>query len=253
MHILLSPAKTLDESPIVPAIHTTTPDFTEQTYQLVALLRTYSSAQLGQMMDISDKLAQLNVARYQSFPDTLQDCTIPALMMFQGDVYKPIPAHTYDAQTLEFAQQHLRILSGLYGLLRPLDCIAPYRLEMGTNLPNPHGTTLYQFWGRILANALNTLSDAPIINLASQEYSKAVDQRALKRRWINVEFKELKAGKAKIVGIHAKRARGLMTHWILSNHLDTYQALPDFAEEGYQYHPDMSDENTLVFARATAQ
>ena len=193
--MLISPAKTLDMSPMTREVTATQPRFVKERRLLVDKLRSYSTTELAEVMHISEKLAALNAERYYNFPESLSSANAkPALFAFRGDVYRPIHADRYDDATLTFAKQHLRILSGLYGLLRPLDYLYPYRLEMGTKLPTSEGTTLYQFWDkkitRLVAEDLKGAGSKEVLNLASVEYSKAVQLEDLKARVITVEFRE---------------------------------------------------------------
>lgn len=254
MIIILSPSKTLDfETPYKGIAHTQ-PEFIKESENLISSLRTYSKAKLAGLMDISDKLAALNVQRYQDFstPFTLQNAR-QALLAFKGDVYDGIPVETYKKADFEFAQAHLRILSGLYGLLRPLDLIQPYRLEMGIALKNARGKDLYAFWGDRLTMALNkelNKHDNPVlVNLASQEYFAAVMPNILKYKIINVHFKENQKGKLKVVGLFAKKARGLMAHYVISKQLDDCNQLKEFTENGYSFEKSLSGDSDYIFVR----
>ncbi len=249
MLVLLSPSKTLDESPVSVPVATTEPKFLQHTRELHTVLKEYDAEALGSLMGISDKLSALNYERYQAFNTKEgKDNAKPALFMFKGDVYDPIPVADYDADTLKFAQAHIRILSGFYGLLRPLDTMQPYRLEMGTRLENARGKNLYDFWGSRLSEALNE-EGGPIINLASEEYAKAIDVKALKVPMIQVQFKEYKNNGFKIIGLMAKRARGMMTDYIVQQRIKKPDALKKFDAGGYRFRDEMSDDATLVFAR----
>lgn len=252
MLFLLSPSKTLDESPLPRKIKATQPEFAEETKKLSAVMKRKSPAQLKALMDISDKLAALNHARFQAFdPEhyTHQNAK-PALFLFKGDVYDPMPVEEYDDATLAYAQKHLRILSGFYGLLRPLDLIQPYRLEMGTRLPVGKSKDLYGFWGARLSETINATGEELLVNLASEEYFKAVDKKALKPRLLNVQFKEHKGGQYKIIGLMAKRARGVMANYILRERIDTAEALKDFTAGGYAFNAKFSASDTFVFTRS---
>ncbi len=254
MLILLSPSKTLDEAPLSVPVASTRPEFMDDTKQLHALLKRCTVQDFKELMDISDKLAQLNYVRYQRFsPRFTERNAKPALFMFKGDVYDPMPVDQYDAGTLQYAQEHLRILSGFYGLLRPLDLMQPYRLEMGTKLTNERGRDLYAFWGSSIAQALNRdvqkMKRPLLVNLASEEYFKAVDRKALTVPLLQVQFKEHKNGAYKIIGLMAKRARGMMADYVLRQRVDTLEGLHAFACEGYRYHPALSDTGILVFTR----
>ncbi len=255
---VISPAKTLDfETPASTTVHTQ-PDFLEQSRVLVEILRTYSPPQLSELMSISDKLAGLNAARFAEWqpPFTLENAK-PAAQAFQGDVYVGLEAPAFSDGDNVFAQRHLRILSGLYGLLRPLDLIQPYRLEMGTRLPNPAGKDLYAFWKGTVTEALDEAvahSGSPVlVNLASNEYFKAVDTQRLKARVVTPVFKDEKRGQYKIISFHAKKARGLMAAWMIRERLDDPLGLKDFDVAGYRFNAAMSEGDTLVFTRQEDQ
>lgn len=251
---VISPAKSLDfETPATTAIHTQ-PDYLDRSRELIEILRDYSPQRLGELMGISDKLAALNAARFGEWQTPFTaDNAKPAVQAFQGDVYVGLAAETFGDDDNAFAQAHLRILSGLYGLLRPLDLIQPYRLEMGTKLPNPAGKDLYAFWKGTLTQALDDAvaeSGSPLlVNLASNEYFKAIDAKALKARVITPVFKDEKNGQLKIISFYAKKARGLMAAWMIRERLDDPACLKDFNIAGYSYSPAMSEGDTLVFTR----
>lgn len=254
MLAILSPAKTLDYDSPVPALPLTRPAFMTQAQTLIGLLRDLSAAELASLMGISDKLAALNVARYAEWSPRFTDKNSrAALLAFKGDVYEGLAAWTFSAQDHAFAQQHLRILSGLYGLLRPLDRLQPYRLEMGTALANPAGRNLYAFWGDTLAEALNAAlaeqGDDVLVNLASEEYSRAALTPALRARVITPQFREEKDGRFKMVSFHAKRARGLMAGFMVRERLRDPEALKAFAAEGYAFNARLSAGDTWVFTR----
>ncbi len=257
MLALISPSKTQDFSPASDTIDAelcTRTRQMRQTYALIELLKTKTQAEIAELMKISEKLAALNFARFQTFPrdfslDSARANTRPALLAFQGDVYHGIDARAFSAADLAFAQQHLRILSGLYGVIRPLDLIAPYRLEMGTKLANVRGKNLYEFWGDKLSDILNQDEHETIINLASNEYFKGVSQTALNAKIIHIAFKENKNGVPKIIGIYAKRARGLMVNYMIKNRITTPEPLKAFCTDGYQFRADLSDEKRWVFTR----
>ncbi len=252
MLTLISPAKALDFSPCTSSLAPTQPRFIDDTALLLKHCRQLDARALQRLMRLSDSLAQLNHARFQemSLPLTPENAKSCALA-FQGDVYKGLDAVSLSADDLGWAQERLRILSGLYGLLRPLDLIQPYRLEMGTKLANVRGESLYDFWGARLAHALNDeCADAPVLNLASNEYAKAVPAKALRRPLVSAVFQEERNGRLKTIGLVAKRARGLMARFVIRNRLEDVEDLKEFAEEGYGYRPDLSGEDRLVFARA---
>jgi cytoplasmic iron level regulating protein YaaA (DUF328/UPF0246 family) len=232
----------------------TQPLFVERSAELIALLRRKKPADLSQLMGISDALARLNVDRYKAWSRhfTPQNAK-PAVLAFNGDVYEGLDAATLKPGQLEWAQQHLAILSGLYGVLRPLDLMQPYRLEMGTALTNPKGANLYQFWGTDIARHLNERlagEQRPIIvNLASQEYFKSVDRKALQARVIECVFEEGRQGGFKVISFMAKRARGLMARYAIVKQVKTPAALQKFNLEGYAFSPEVSEPDRLVFRR----
>ncbi|HIX62505.1 MAG TPA: peroxide stress protein YaaA [Candidatus Halomonas stercoripullorum] len=255
---VISPAKTLDfETPATSATHSQ-PDFLDHSQQLIDILRDYSPQQLSELMNISDKLAGLNAARFGEWqlPFTPANAK-PAAQAFQGDVYTGLEAASFSADDNAFAQRHLRILSGLYGLLRPLDLIQPYRLEMGTRLPNPAGKDLYAFWRDTLTPALDQAiaesGSKVLVNLASNEYFKSIDTKRLDARIITPVFKDEKNGQFKIISFYAKKARGLMAAWMIRERLNDPEALTQFDVAGYAFNPAMSDGDTLVFTRNESQ
>lgn len=255
MLFLLSPAKSLDyETPLPDALPHTTPQFVPQSTALIEVLREQSPQQIASLMALSDKLAALNVARYQAWrPRFTASNSRQALLAFNGDVYEGLDARTLAPQDLNWAQSHVAILSGLYGLLRPLDRMQPYRLEMGTRLATGAGSNLYQFWGGQIAEHLNTRLRADttpvVVNLASQEYFKAVDRTALKARVIECVFEDWKGGGYKIISFHAKRARGLMARYAITHRVATPHQLEGFDLDGYAFVPASSTPERLVFRR----
>jgi cytoplasmic iron level regulating protein YaaA (DUF328/UPF0246 family) len=254
MLFLLSPAKSLDYDTPAGDVPHTQPLFTKQSAELIALLRAYSPQQISELMDLSDQLAGLNVARYQAWsPKFTARNSKQAVLAFNGDVYEGLDAKTLKAEDLAWAQEHVCILSGLYGVLRPLDWMQPYRLEMGTALENPKGRNLYKFWGTQIADYLNERLQADktpvVVNLASQEYFKAVDTKALKARVIECVFEDYKGGKYKVISFLAKRARGLMARYAATRHLTTPRQLEKFNLEGYAYEAAVSEPDRLVFRR----
>ena len=258
MLFLLSPAKSLDyETPVPEGLPHTTPQFVPQSTELIEVLRTHSPQSIASLMDLSDKLAALNVARYQAWrPRFTAANSRQAVLAFNGDVYDGLQARAMDAEDLGWAQQHVAILSGLYGVLRPLDRMQPYRLEMGTRLTTQAGNTLYQYWGSQIAEHLNTHLRADttpvVINLASQEYFKAVDRKTLKARVIDCVFEDWKGGAYKIISFHAKRARGLMVRYAITHRLATPHQLEGFDLDGYVFAPASSAPERLVFRRKLA-
>jgi cytoplasmic iron level regulating protein YaaA (DUF328/UPF0246 family) len=250
MLLVISPAKTLDYSNPEYSSHTQ-PDFPGEVKDLVGVLRKKSASQISRLMDLSDSLASLNAERYKTFMETFSpDNSKQAVLAFKGEVYAKMEADQFSAADLEFAQQHLRILSGLYGLLKPLDLIQPYRLEMGTPLKTKKGTNLYQYWGTKISKALNEVGQGKtLVNLASQEYFKAVDQKTLKLPVITIHFKEHKEGRYQVVGFFAKQARGLMARYAILNRITDPEQLKGFAEEGYEFSAPLSTAQDWVFVR----
>ncbi|MFZ4288543.1 peroxide stress protein YaaA [Variovorax sp. HJSM1_2] len=257
MLFLVSPAKALDyDTPIAKVPHTQ-PQFVAQSTELIALLKAQSPQQIASLMHLSDALSALNVARYQAWsPKFTAKNSRQAALAFDGDVYGGLNARAMPEQDLAWAQEHLCILSGLYGVLRPLDWMQPYRLEMGTKLPNAHGSNLYKFWGSSIAEHLNTRLRADVspvvVNLASQEYFKAVDQKVLKARVVECVFEEFKNGQYKIISFMAKRARGLMARYAITHRLTLPKQLEAFDLEGYAFAADVSQPDRLVFRRKAA-
>jgi cytoplasmic iron level regulating protein YaaA (DUF328/UPF0246 family) len=258
MLMVLSPAKTLDyETPPVISRYSQ-PEFLDHSQILMAQLRDLTPAQLAELMHLSDKLAGLNAARFGSWqPEFSPANAKQALLAFKGDVYTGLDAESFSEDDFTFAQQHLRMLSGLYGLLRPLDLMRPYRLEMGTKLNNVRGKDLYAFWGdhisQWLNQALQKQGDDVLLNLASQEYFSAVRPKVLNARIIDTEFKDLKNGQYKIISFYAKKARGLMARWVIQERLTDPQGLKDFQQQGYRYSAKDSSSDKLVFLRERDQ
>ena len=254
MLFLLSPAKSLDYTAPLPSHTPTAPLFVKQSQALIALLRTRSPQEIATLMSLSDKLAALNVARFEAWSTraTVKNARA-AVLAFDGDVYDGLNARNLGEADLAWAQQHLCILSGLYGVLRPLDLMQPYRLEMGTRLDNPQGRSLYDYWGTQIADYLNQRLQADIspvlINLASQEYFKAVETKALKARVVDCVFEELRNGHYKIVSFSAKRARGMMARFAITNQLVQPEQLRAFDDDGYAWDGAASTPQRLVFRR----
>lgn len=252
MLVVISPAKRLDwaEVSTVP----TTPDFQEDAVRLVRTARNLGLGDLQKLMDLSPDLARLNRDRFRSFTSepTTED-TRPAALAFAGDTYQGLEAASMDVDELAFAQEHLRILSGLYGVLRPLDAIQPYRLEMGSRLKTRRGSNLYQYWRDGLSKALNAQAlqtgSAVLVNCASQEYFGAVDLKALKLSVVTPMFMEDKSGTLKIVSFFAKKARGAMARFIIQRRLSTPETLRDFDSGGYKFRPNLSTPDKPVFVR----
>jgi len=254
MLFLLSPAKTLDFERPDPPLPATEPAFVRQAQPLIRALRALRPAEVAALMDLSDDLARLNVARYAAWrARPAADATRCAVTAFAGDVYEGLDARSLKPDDLQWAQRHLRILSGLYGLLRPLDRIQPHRLEMGTPLAVGDARNLYGHWSARVTAAVNDLlrSDASpvVVNLASQEYAKVVDRRALKARVIDCQFEDFKPGGWTVVSFWAKRARGLMARHAIRERIDNPQDLCRFAAEGYAFAADVSTPERLVFRR----
>ncbi len=250
MLTLLSPAKSLDTSPVDGAPAATAPLFPDETAKLLAKMKTLKPAAIGKLMDISKALSELNYSRYQGFEAQGE---MSAVFLFDGDVYDGLQARMLDAGGLAWAQDHVRILSGLYGVLRPLDAIRPYRLEMGTQLKVGRANSLYAFWADKLAKALTAESRAQgsdaIVNLASTEYSRAALTPALKLKVISPRFLEVKGNEAKIISFFAKKARGLMARYMVDHRIDRVEGLKDFKVAGYTFRADLSKEGDWVFSR----
>lgn len=258
MLMVLSPAKTLDyESPPTTS-RFTQPEYLDHAQELIMQLRELSPAQIGELMHLSDKLSGLNAARFGSWtPDFTAKNAKQALLAFKGDVYTGMRAQDFAEADFDFAQKHLRMLSGLYGVLRPLDLMQPYRLEMGTKLANRRGKDLYAFWGERISGWLNEAllaqGDDILLNLASNEYFGAVKRQALDARIINTEFKDLKNGQYKIISFYAKKARGMMARYVIKERLSSPDGLKDFNAQGYRFSAENSQQDSLVFLRDTPQ
>lgn len=255
MYLVVSPAKKL--APINRPFlgRTSQPMFHELTDVLIELMRTKSVADLMKLMDISHDLASLNYERYQHFhtkksPDAY---SYPALFLFQGDVYQGLQASSLTQQEIDYAQEHLGILSGLYGLLRPLDAMQPYRLEMGTRLDNPAGNSLYAFWQELVTQQLNAIlasqENPLLVNLASTEYFKVINVTQLNYPVLTINFYERKNDELKMIGIHAKKARGLMARFIVQHRIEKPEQIQEFKEQGYVFHEPTSSEHHLEFVR----
>ena len=254
MLFLLSPAKSLDFDTPAPGVAHTQPQFVPQAQALIEILREHSPQEIAELMDLSDALSGLNVARYQAWsPKFTAKNAKQAVLAFNGDVYEGLDAKSLKADDLAWAQDHVAILSGLYGVLRPLDYMQPYRLEMGTKLSNPKGKDLYKFWGTQISDYLNKQlskqEQAVIVNLASQEYFKSVDRKALQARVVECVFEDHKGGKYKIISFLAKRARGLMARYAVLKRVKTVEQLKKFNLEGYAFEAAASEPDRLVFRR----
>jgi Uncharacterized protein conserved in bacteria len=254
MLILISPAKTLDYQSELATTRYTQPELLDNSQQLIREARKLSAPQIKKLMGISDKLADLNATRFHDWqPDFTPDNARQAILAFKGDVYTGLQAETFSEADFDFAQQHLRMLSGLYGVLRPLDLMQPYRLEMGIRLENARGKDLYHFWGDTITeklnDALSAQGDDIVVNLASDEYFKSVKPKVLKGRIIKPVFLDEKNGKFKVISFYAKKARGLMTRFIIENRLNRPEQLKTFNSEGYFFDEETSVADELVFKR----
>lgn len=254
MYLLISPAKNLNETPHSHP-NCTQPELLTHSQELIPILQNLAPHDIAQLMSVSDKIARLNTERFQNWqPPFTPDNAKAAIFMFNGDVYEGLAADTLSDQAINWLQQHSGILSGLYGLLRPLDLIQPYRLEMGTKLANPRGKDLYAFWSQhiapTLAQRMKQSQSDTLINLASQEYFKAVDTRALNCRIISPVFQDEKNGSHKTISFYAKRARGLMLRYAAQHQLSDPEQLKNFNEEGYTYCPAASNDTQWMFRRA---
>ena len=253
MLIVISPAKTLDfETPPVTSEFSQA-DYLDQSTLLIKQLSQYSANDIASLMKLSDKLAELNLARNHAwqYPFTPANAK-QSILAFKGDVYTGLDADSLDKQGFEFAQLHLRILSGLYGILKPLDLIQAYRLEMGTKIQNIRGKDLYQFWGSQIREAVEAepaFTDGNLINLASKEYFKVLETKKLKARIITPIFKDWKNGQYKMISFYAKKARGLMSRYIIDHNIEEPEQIKSFDSAGYRYHAGMSKENDWVFIR----
>lgn len=254
MLIVISPAKTLDYDSEPKTKVFTTPDYLDESLRLIKRLRKFCSLDIMELMNVSMKIAELNFDRYESWkkPFTPKNAK-QAVLAFKGDVYTGLDAESFNSADFKFAQKHLRILSGLYGLLRPLDLMQPYRLEMGTKLDTERGKNLYEFWGDEITQGLNKQLKATksgyLINLASNEYFKSVKPKLLDAEIITPAFKEYKNGDYKMIGIYAKKARGLLSRYIIKNKIEDPEELKAFAEEGYSFNKKLSKGNNWVFTR----
>ena len=254
MLIVISPAKTLDyETPPKTKVFTT-PDYLEHSQRLINRLRNFSSLDLSDLMKVSAKIADLNFGRYESWKKPFTEKNAKqSILAFKGDVYTGLDAETFKADDFKFAQNHLRVLSGLYGLLRPLDLMQPYRLEMGTKLKTDVGKNLYEFWGSDITEGLNLqlkkIKSRYLINLASNEYFKSVKVKELDAEIITPAFKEFKNGDYKMIGIYAKKARGLLSRYIIQNKLSDPEDIKSFCEDGYRYNKKLSKGSNWVFTR----
>ncbi len=251
MLTVISPAKKLDFDRTPLKIDATEPDFQADAYALSRAARQIGVEGLQKLMHISPALAELNHARFQDFAEApLPEQVKPAALAFNGDTYTGLQADTLSADDLAYAQDHLRLLSGLYGLLRPMDNIQPYRLEMGSRLATKRGKNLYQYWGSRLAQAINETGASILLNCASVEYFKAVDAKELQPSVITPVFMEEREGSRKVVGLFAKRARGMMARYVVQNRIESEAGIKGFDHGGYGYRADLSEGGRMVFTRA---
>ena len=254
MLALISPAKTLDYETALPTDTYTQPRLLEQSQQLIDVCRKLSATEIASLMTVSEKIANLNVERFRDWNADFDFSNArQALFAFKGDVYTGLDAYHLKDQDIDFAQQHLRMLSGLYGLLRPLDLMMPYRLEMGTKLKNTRGNNLYEFWGSIITDQINQdlaeIDAKLLVNLASDEYYKSVNEKKIQAEIIKPVFLDQKNGKYKVISFYAKKARGLMARYLIENKLSQVEQLKAFDSEGYYFDAESSSNKELVFKR----
>jgi len=254
MLMLLSPSKRLDFENPPPTDQYTEPEFLDDAETLVDELRDYDVDELGSLMDISEDLSELNFRRYRDFETPFDDGNAKqAIAAYDGDVYRDFDFEVYGDEDFDYLQDHVRIISGLYGLLRPLDLIQPYRLEMGTKLPNPRGDDLYEFWGDRLAESVNAALDAQeddvLLNLASNEYFDAVDREALNGRIISPTFRDYRSGRYMVISVYLKRLRGTMTDWVVRERVTDPERIPEFDLRDYAYDPERSTPDEPVYLR----
>ncbi|MFO7923750.1 MAG: peroxide stress protein YaaA [Bacteroidales bacterium] len=254
MITVISPAKKLDFKTKTKGRNYTTPEFLDKSAEIIDVIRQFSPKDLAVLMNVSDDIANLTFERHSKWKTPFNpENAKPAIHAFKGDVYRGMSADTFSREDLEFAQDHLRILSGLYGVLRPLDMIQPYRLEMGTKFKPFGGKNLYGFWTETITSAINENlkehKEKVLVNLASQEYFKAIDKSMLEEDVVTPVFKEFKGNKYKVVGIHAKKARGMMCRFIIQNRIEKAEDMKLFNEEGYSYDDNLSNEREWIFTR----
>ncbi|MCH9753643.1 MAG: peroxide stress protein YaaA [Alphaproteobacteria bacterium] len=253
MLLITSPSKTQDFSEVkLENLVLSKPEMIDQIREIISVMKNQNKSDLSKLMKISEKLAELNFVRYQEFVrDFTSKNSKPSIFAFKGDVYSGIEVDKYKKEDFEFAQKHLLILSGLYGLLRPLDCIQPYRLEMGTKINIKEHKDLYEFWGNKITDMINKKAEENdiILNLASNEYSKAIKLEILKCKMVDVVFKENRNGSYKVIGLFAKRARGKMINYIIRNKIQSQDEIKKFNIDGYKFNQDLSDQSHLVFVR----
>jgi len=254
MLFLLSPAKTLDFERSLPSVEATEPVFKKYSSELISVLKTKTHKEISELMSLSDNLSALNLERYKNWsPKFTAKNSRPALLAFNGDVYEGLDAYSLSQKNLKWAQDHLAILSGLYGVLRPLDKMQPYRLEMGTNLQNERGNNLYKFWDNTITEYLNTRlaheKNPTIVNLASQEYFKSVQLKTLNAKVIECVFEQEKSGQFKVISFLAKRARGLMARFAIEQQIKSPETLQKFNSEGYSFQENLSTPDRLLFRK----
>lgn len=254
MIAVISPAKTLDYETPVTVANSTLPEYATRSHELVSIMRKKSPQDIASLMGVSDNIAHLNYARYADWSEKFtKKNSRQSLLAFKGDVYVGLNAYAFDSGDFKFAQNHLRILSGLYGVLRPLDLIQPYRLEMGIKLANSEGPDLYQFWGSSITESLNRQlkgsNGGTLVNLASNEYFKSVDANNLDANIVTPVFKDYKNGKHKIISFYAKKARGLMAAWLITNRITDSSHISQFDLAGYKYSNQNSGDGKIVFLR----
>ncbi len=249
MLAIISPSKTQDFSSCSVNTFSKARQLT-QSQELIDVLKNKTQVQISKLMTLSDKLSKLNFDRFQAFKTPFSlDNAKQALLAFKGDVYNGIDAPSLSLEDLKFAQNNVRMISGLYGVLRPLDLIQPYRLEMGTKLSNKNGSNLYDYWGSKISKVLNGDEKDLIINLASNEYFKSIDKKVLKAQILDIVFKEKKNDTYKVIGIYAKRARGLMVNYIIRNRITDPKSLKNFSDENYHYDEALSSDSSWVYIR----
>jgi len=254
MLIVVSPAKTLDYDTPPKTKTFTIPDYLDDSAELIHRMREFSALDISELMHVSSKIAELNFDRFEAWNKNFTEKNAKqAVLAFKGDVYTGLDAESFTAKDFQFAQKHFRMLSGLYGLLRPLDLMQPYRLEMGTKLSTDRGKNLYEFWGSKVTEGLNAqlkkIKSDKLINLASNEYFKVVKPKELKGEIITPAFKELKNGDYKMIGVYAKKARGLLSRYIIKNQLSDIEDIKSFDIDGYKFNKKLSRDNNWVFTR----
>ncbi len=250
MLIVISPAKKLDYSSPIEAPMLSQPALLDHAQELSQGLKALAPQDVSSLMSLSDKLGALNYERFQEWQTPFNpDNARAAVLAFKGDVYQGLDADSMSADDLHWAQEHLRILSGLYGVLRPLDLMQAYRLEMGTKFANPRGADLYQFWGDIITAELNTVQTSVLVNLASNEYFKSVHKKDIAARIVTPVFMDKKGDKYKIISFYAKKARGLMSRYIIQNRITDVDKIKQFDTDGYKYNAALSEQDQFVFVR----